>query len=228
MSSPTLSVNDVSVAFGTTPALRGVSFTAEVGDSIAVVGPSGSGKSTLLHVMSGLLPPTSGSVEFQGVRLQELTGNALADLRMRHFGFVFQRSDLIDEFTLAENIALPLELAGSRFQAAHKSATEMCVRLGIDDCADRLPRQVSGGQRQRAAVGRALIARPQIVFADEPTGALDTRAAAVVVDSLRAACQDYGAVLVMVTHSNVLAAALSRSLTLVDGTLGKTEQGSLP
>lgn len=227
MSSPTLSVNDVAVAFGSTPALRGVSFTAEVGDSIAVVGPSGSGKSTLLHVMSGLLRPTSGSVEFQGVRLQELTDNALADLRMRRFGFVFQRSDLIDEFTLAENIALPLELAGSRFKDALKSARAMCVRLGIDNCADRLPRQVSGGQRQRAAVGRALIARPQIVFADEPTGALDTRAAAVVVDSLREACQDYGAVLVMVTHSNSSAAALSRRLTLVDGSLAKTEQGSL-
>lgn len=219
MSAPTLSVDSVSVTFGSTPALRGVSFAAEVGDSIAVVGPSGSGKSTLLHVVSGLLRPASGSVRFQGTSLQDLTGDALARMRLQHFGFVFQRSDLIDEFTLAENIALPLELGGYRHKAALLRAQQMCVRLGIAECAHRLPRQVSGGQRQRAAVGRALIASPQIVFADEPTGALDTQAAAAVVQMLRDACRDHGAVLLMVTHSDAASASLSRRLTLVDGML---------
>jgi putative ABC transport system ATP-binding protein len=217
---------DVCVWLGTATVLNGVSVEFGARESVAVMGPSGAGKSSLLYCLAGLRPPTSGQVLVGDVDLYALGEDARADWRLHNAGFVFQRADLLIELTLAENIALPLELKGVSARTVRRRTAELIERLGLAECADRRPGQVSGGQRQRAAVGRAVVARPSVVFADEPTGALDSANGEVVLNLLLEQCAEVEALLVMVTHDAALAARCHRVVHLRDGSVDAS--GSVP
>src|SRR5690625_4441704 len=171
-------------AFGQTRALAGIDVAVHPGEVLAVMGPSGSGKSTLLHVLAGILKPDTGEVTYNGQRLDRMSGKERDAVRLREFGFVFQFGDLIPELSLAENVALPLLMTGMRRKRSMRRAIEMLERLEIADVAAHSAAQASGGQVQRAAVARALINRPSVVFADEPTGALDTVTGELVLNAL--------------------------------------------
>ncbi|GAA2109380.1 ABC transporter ATP-binding protein [Kitasatospora saccharophila] len=214
-----LRAEGVALRYGTLPALHGVDVAVAAGTVTAVTGPSGSGKSSLLHCLAGVLRPTGGRVLFEGRDLAALSDRELSAVRARSFGFVFQFGDLVPELTLAENVALPLVLAGQRGRRARGPVLELLARLGIDHLADRRPALVSGGQAQRAAVARALVHRPAVLFADEPTGALDRAAGRLVLAELLALSAERGTAVVLVTHDETVAAAAGRRLDLVDGRL---------
>ena len=217
---------DLYAAYGSTPALRGVSIFGSAGQSIAIVGPSGCGKSTLLHCLAGLLRPTSGRVSFGRKDLYSLTENERSILRLQRFGFVFQTSELVAELSLRENVALPLELLGASRRESLRAANVALDRLGIDDCAERRPANVSGGQRQRAAIARALIAKPSVVFADEPTGALDSENRDLVLDLLLETAREVGSLLMLVTHDPNIAHRLDHVVNMLDGQTHSTEVAS--
>ncbi|WP_305786011.1 ABC transporter ATP-binding protein [Symbioplanes lichenis] len=214
-----LIVDQLTKTFDRTPVLKGVSLTVAAGEFVAVVGPSGSGKSTLLYCMSGLEPATSGSVTVMGSRLETLNGNALAALRRRHVGFVFQSYNLIPSLTARENVALPARLAKRPVAAGAVDAALAAV--GLAERASHRPSALSGGQQQRVAVARVLALRPDVVFADEPTGALDTEPGDQVLDLLGAAARD-GRSVVMVTHDLAAAERADRVLVLRDGLLHRS------
>lgn len=201
--------------FGATVALDGVDIDVGRGEILAVMGRSGSGKSTLLHVLSGVLVPDQGEVLFGAQRLDTLGDAARSRVRLRHFGFVFQFGDLVPELSLRDNVELPLRLVGAKDAAA--AAQELLEEFEIAAVASRRPGQVSGGQAQRAAVARALVHRPEVVFADEPTGALDSVSGELVLDALTAAARRRGAAVVVVTHEARVAAYADRTLLLRDG-----------
>jgi putative ABC transport system ATP-binding protein len=202
--------------------LDGADLVLEPRESIAVMGPSGSGKTSLLHVLSGLLAPDDGSVRVGSTDISGLSEKARRAFRLEHVGFVFQSGDLIPELTFAENVALPLLLRGERRTAARERATEALASVGIAALADRKPAEASGGQRQRAAVARAVVHHPRVVFADEPTGALDADATELVLPLLLGRASEGGAGVVVVTHDPAVAARCDRTLHLVDGTLSPT------
>jgi putative ABC transport system ATP-binding protein len=204
-----------------TPALRGLTISGSAGESIAVLGPSGCGKSTLLHCLAGLQAPDSGNVSFDGLDLYNLSEARRSEVRLRHFGFVFQTSELISEFSLQENVALPVELLGESRKTALRRAAELLDRLGIGECGDRIPAKVSGGQRQRAAIARAVAARPSVIFADEPTGALDSENRNLVLKLLIEVSREVGSLMVLVTHDDTVAALLDREVRLADGQLAQ-------
>jgi putative ABC transport system ATP-binding protein len=208
---------DLVARYGETTALSGMTFEGHSGESVAVVGYSGSGKSTLLRCLAGLQPPTSGTVLFEGRSIYRLSERERAAIRLRHFGFVFQSSELVGELTLLENIALPIELNGTRRRDSLRLATKWAEDLGISDAAARRPRHVSGGQRQRAAIARALATGPRVVFADEPTGALDSHNRDTVLALLLEACAAAGCLLVLVTHDPVAAKSTNRLVRMTDG-----------
>jgi putative ABC transport system ATP-binding protein len=196
-------------------ALRGVSLSLYEGDFVAVMGPSGSGKSTLMHIMAGLDKPTSGSASIDGVALEGLRERELTKLRRDRVGFVFQAYNLLPTLSAAENVALPLRLAGR--DADGDWIAQLLHVVGLEDRADHRPSELSGGQQQRIAVARALATRPAIVFADEPTGNLDSRASADVLALLRDAADERGQAIAMVTHDAVAAATADRVVFLADG-----------
>jgi putative ABC transport system ATP-binding protein len=201
---------------GLVRALDGVDLDVSAGETLAVMGPSGCGKSTLLHLLGGLERPTGGEVWLEGRRIDRLSEKALARLRRRAIGFVFQAFHLVDELTAAENIELPALLAGRSPRAARRRAAELLERVGLSDRADHLPSALSGGQRQRVAIARALSNEPLVVLADEPTGNLDSAATLDVLrllDSLRSA----GLTLVIVTHDERIAATADRLISMRDG-----------
>src|SRR4051812_33329576 len=169
-----LSGQGLSLNFGRTTALSGVDLAVGASEVVAVMGSSGSGKSTLLHCPAGILRPDAGEVRFAGERIDQLSERERSALRRKDFGFVFQFGELVPELTLAENVALPLRLAGLSRRTAETRGLELLERLEVADVAGKRSSEVSGGQAQRAAVARALVHRPRVVFADEPTGALDT------------------------------------------------------
>lgn len=212
-----ISAVDLHVAYGSTVALAGLSFSARAGESVAVVGQSGSGKSTLLRCLAGLQDPVSGTVHFAGEDLYAMTDRERSAVRLSQFGFVFQSAELISELTLLENIALPVELNGAKRRQSLSIASEWAERLGIDECMHRRPRHVSGGQRQRAAIARAMATTPKVVFADEPTGALDSHNRDDVLDLLVGACDAAACLLVLVTHDPVAAARVGRVVHVKDG-----------
>lgn len=212
-----IDVASVVVAYGTTTALAGASMQLAEGESLALVGPSGAGKSTLLRCMAALVRPSEGRVTYLGQDLGALGVDARAELRLHDFGFVLQGGELMPELTLAENVELPLLLAGTRRVDARRRASSLLEMLGVGREAGRLPHEVSGGQAQRAAVARAVVHGPSVVFADEPTGALDEANGAAVMTTLRAAASAAGSALVMVTHDAGLAAQLDRVLEVHDG-----------
>jgi putative ABC transport system ATP-binding protein len=196
-------------------ALRGVSVTLHQGEFVAVMGPSGSGKSTLMHLMAGLDTPTSGSVEIDGISLEDLSERRLTKLRRDRVGFVFQAYNLLPALSAAENVALPLRLAGRNVE--EDWIAELLATVGLADRAAHRPSELSGGQSQRIAVARALVTSPAIVFADEPTGNLDSRASADVLGLLRSAADDRGQAIAMVTHDAVAASVADRVVFLADG-----------
>lgn len=198
-------------------ALRDVSLEIPAGELVAVRGRSGCGKSTLLHVLAGILAPRSGSVSYGDVCVSGLKDAARSGYRLAHFGLVFQFGDLVPELTLAENVELPLRLSGWGVADARARAAEMLGALEVDGLAGRQAGEVSGGQLQRAAVARALAGRPDVIFADEPTGALDSAHADGVMGALVDICRRQGAAAVIVTHDDRTAGFADRSVVLVDG-----------
>lgn len=208
---------NLSHSYGKTEVLRGVDFEVAAGEIVALMGPSGSGKSTLLHLLAGLLTPTSGEVYLASERIDNQPERVRSALRLRRMGFVFQFGDLIPELTLVENVELPLRLTGSTRRAARTRALELMGALGIAEEADRRLNEISGGQAQRGAVARALIHSPEVVFADEPTGSLDTLAGEQVMEALVSAAKETGAAVVLVTHELTVAAYADRDVQIRDG-----------
>jgi putative ABC transport system ATP-binding protein len=204
-------------------ALRGVSVDFTRGSFTAIMGPSGSGKSTLMHILAGLDQPTSGSVEIGGTRLDELSDRELTLLRRREIGFVFQSFNLLPVLTAAENIVLPVRIGGGDPDPAWVDTLVRAVRLS--DRLDHRPSELSGGQQQRVAIARALVTKPTVVFADEPTGNLDSTAGRDVLRLLRRAVDDFGQTIVMVTHDAAAAATADRILFLADGSIVSEEHG---
>lgn len=217
-----LAARDLTYTFGSTPALRGADLSVDAGEIVAVLGPSGSGKSTLLHCAAGILPPVSGTVTFRGVDLADLTDARRSDLRLREFGFVFQFGQLISELTCRENVSLPLRLLGRGRRDAVATADQWLERLGVGEIAGHRPGQVSGGQAQRVAVPRALAHRPAVIFADEPTGALDSLQSEQVMRLLVEAVRETDAALVLITHDARVAAYSDREIVVRDGRTSET------
>jgi putative ABC transport system ATP-binding protein len=204
-------------AYGPTPALDGADFTIRSGEVVAVMGPSGSGKSTLLHCLAGIVKADSGSVRYRGRDLAAMSDGERSALRRSDFGFVFQFGRLVPELTCLENVAMPLRLAGTRRRQAEAKAAEWLERLEVTDIAGKRPGEVSGGQGQRVAVARALVGAPRVVFADEPTGALDSLNGERVMRLLTDAAHDTGAAVVLVTHEPRVAAYSDREIVVRDG-----------
>jgi len=217
MSEVILSTRAVEKSFGRTQALRGVSLELTRGEVLAVTGPSGGGKSTLLHCLSGILRPEAGEVRYNGKRLDDLAEAPRTRLRRREFGIVLQFGQLVPELTVEQNVALPLLLEGHGRSAALTAARAWLDRLDVGGLAVALPGELSGGEAQRAALARALVTGPQVVFADEPTGALDTVGGEALLDVLLSTARQRGASVVVVTHDNRIAAHADREVVLVDG-----------
>ncbi|MFJ8208462.1 ABC transporter ATP-binding protein [Streptomyces sp. NPDC096033] len=204
-------------AYGSTRALDGAEFSIHPGEVVAVMGPSGSGKSTLLHCLAGIVPPDSGTVTYDGRDLTAMGDAERSALRRTEFGFVFQFGQLVPELTCVENVALPLRLAGVRRKEAEATALGWMERLQVEGTAAKRPGEVSGGQGQRVAVARALVTRPRVVFADEPTGALDSLNGELVMQLLTEAARSAGAAVVLVTHETRVAAYSDREIVVRDG-----------
>ena len=202
-----------------TLALNHVDFTLREGESVAVMGPSGSGKSTLLHALAGIIRPTAGTVTFRGANLTAMPDAARTKLRRSAFGFVFQSGQLLPELPAVENIALPMMLGGVDYRRATDAAILWLERLGLRALAGQRPGEMSGGQMQRVAIARALCVQPAVVFADEPTGALDQTTGREVMSILMEASRANGAAVVVVTHDPNVAAFCDRTITMQDGRL---------
>jgi len=219
LAQPLLSAVDVHLRFGSTVALDGVSLDVRPGEVLAVVGSSGSGKSTLLHCLAGILRPDDGQVVYRGQRLDDQADDQRTSTRLNDFGFLFQFGSLVPELTALENVALPLRLAGQRRHPAEAAAAQWLGQLGVADCASKRPGEMSGGQGQRVAAARALVAGPRVLFCDEPTGALDSFNGELVMDELMAAARELGTAVLIVTHEDRVAAYADREVTLRDGRL---------
>ncbi len=212
-----ISASNLTVRFGESTALAGASIALGAGERVALMGPSGSGKSTLLHCLAGVIRPGAGEVHFEGARLDTQRESARSATRLHRMGVVFQFGDLVPELTLAENVMLPLQLTGSSRVESRQSADELLDQLGIAEVSDRRAGMVSGGQAQRAAVARALVHRPAVVLADEPTGALDSVTSESVMDAMISLTSALGAALLVVTHDNLVASHLQRLVVIRDG-----------
>ena len=203
-------------------ALDRTSLTIIPGDFISIMGPSGSGKSTLLHLLSGLDRPTSGRLTYDGRDIYNLPDRELSAFRRRRIGFIFQQFHLLPVLTARENIVMPLLLDKKRPDEGYLQ--ELAGLLGIRDRLTHLPHELSGGQQQRVAIARALIAKPDIIFADEPTGNLDSKSGGEVMELLKTVGRDMGKALVVITHDSRIAAQAARRLTIVDGVLSEVEE----
>lgn len=214
---PILAAHEVTKSFGATPALRGATIEIAPGEIVAVLGPSGSGKSTLLHCMAGIFPPDSGSTTFDGNRLDRMSDAARTKLRRTRFGFVFQFGQLVPELTAIDNIALPMLLGGVPRKTAYARAAAWFGRLEIDGLERRRTGELSGGQAQRVAVGRALATTPTVLFADEPTGSLDSLTGEKVMDLMVGIARAEGSAVLLVTHDVRVAAHADREVMVRDG-----------
>jgi putative ABC transport system ATP-binding protein len=223
MSNPLLAARGLVKAHGSTPALRGASVDLRAGEILAVTGASGSGKSTLLHCLAGIVRPDGGTVEYAGERLDRLPEKRLSDLRRTDFGVVFQFGQLIPELTAVDNVALPLLLAGISRTAARERAGEWLERFGVRGQESLRPGELSGGQAQRVSIARALVTGPKVVFADEPTGALDSLAGEQVMTALIHTARESGTAVLLITHDAQVAAYADREVSLRDGTVAGSE-----
>jgi putative ABC transport system ATP-binding protein len=214
---PLLSATGLHKSYGPTPALDGADFSVRPGEVVAVMGPSGSGKSTLLHCLAGIIRPDSGTVHYRGRELSAMSDAERSALRRSEFGFIFQFGQLVPELTCTENVALPLRLTGVGRKEAESRAIRWLERLEVDDVRHHRPGQVSGGQGQRVAVARSLVTGPRVVFADEPTGALDSLNGERVMRLLTDAARDTSAAVVLVTHEARVAAYSDREIVVRDG-----------
>jgi len=214
-----LQAADLHKRFGQTEALRGIDFDLAPGEIVAVMGPSGSGKSTLLHCLAGITVPDTGHVTFQGARMDTMDDADRSRLRRTAFGFVFQFGQLVPELPAIENVALPLLLNGVGRPQAERQAAAWFPRLGLDGLEGRRAGEMSGGQAQRVAIARALVIEPAIIFADEPTGSLDSLAGEHVMELLTQAATEQGAAVVLVTHEARVAAYAHREIIVRDGRL---------
>jgi len=214
---PLLAARDLVKAHGRNEALRGASIELRAGEILAVTGASGSGKSTLLHCLAGIVRPDAGSVTYDGQRLDQLPDKRLSVLRRTDFGVVFQFGQLIPELTALDNVALPLLLAGARRGPAHETAGAWLERFGVRGQGDLRPGEMSGGQAQRVSLARALVTGPKVVFADEPTGALDSLASEQAMTALTHTARESGTAVLLVTHDAQVAAFADREVRLSDG-----------
>jgi len=226
---PVVTARDVTRRYGegetSVDALRGVSLEIEPRKLTAVMGPSGSGKSTLMHILAGLDKPTSGTVTIAGQEITSMSDNELTHLRRQHIGFVFQFYNLLPMLSAEENVKLPLSVAGSKPDDGWFK--QLMAKIGLTDRLDHRPSELSGGQQQRVAVARALVSKPAVVFADEPTGNLDSKASADVMQLLRQAVDDFGQTVVMVTQDPVAAGYAERVVFLSDGLIaGHLDRGT--
>ncbi|GAA3248833.1 ABC transporter ATP-binding protein [Dactylosporangium siamense] len=203
----------------TVPALRGVTFTVDAGDYVAIIGPSGSGKSTLMHLLGGLDRPTAGSLRIGGRDVAGLDPQALAKLRNETIGFVFQSFHLLARTTAVDNVALPLVYRGMRAGERRRRAVAMLERVGLGHRLDHRPNQLSGGEQQRVAIARALVTDPQVLLADEPTGNLDTHNGQAVLGLLETLNREQGVALVVVTHDHEVADRAHRKIVMRDGVI---------
>jgi putative ABC transport system ATP-binding protein len=216
---PLIEARGVELSFGPTPALRGASVSVAASEVLAVMGPSGSGKSTLLHCLAGILVPNSGEIYFAGNRLDTLREGERSALRRDRFGFVFQFGQLVPELTAQENVALPLLLSGIRRTEALGRTGDWFERLELDGLQQRRSGELSGGQAQRVALARGLVAGPQVLFADEPTGSLDSLTGEHVMNLLSTTAREQGTTVVLVTHEPRVAAYADREVIVRDGTV---------
>ena len=218
-----LQVTDLKKVYGKggslTRALDGVSLSLEAGEFVGVMGPSGSGKTTLLNCVSTIDRPAAGSIVIDGREIGRLKGKALAKFRRERLGFIFQDCNLLDTLTAYENIALSLAIVRAPARTIDQQVREMAELLGISDCLDKYPYQMSGGQQQRCAAARAMVTRPALVLADEPTGALDSKSSQLLLDRLEALNRELGATILMVTHDAFTASCCRRVVFLQDGKL---------
>jgi putative ABC transport system ATP-binding protein len=214
-----LEATDLRKRFDQTEALRGIDFALAPGEIVAVMGPSGSGKSTLLHCLAGITVPDEGHVAFRGARIDQMSDADRSRLRRTAFGFVFQFGQLVPELPAIENVALPLLLNGMGRGPAEKLAATWFPRLGLEGLEQRRAGEMSGGQAQRVAIARALVIEPAVIFADEPTGSLDSLAGEHVMELLTSAATEQGAAVVLVTHEARVAAYAHREIIVRDGRL---------
>jgi putative ABC transport system ATP-binding protein len=212
-----IEARDVRKSFGRTLALRGASVAAARGEILAIMGPSGSGKSTLLHCLAGIFPPDSGEVRFDGTRLDNRSEAERTRLRRTAFGFVFQFGQLVPELTAADNVALPLLLNRAGRKSAYAAAATWLDRLGLSGKDRRRTGELSGGEAQRVALARALALQPKVIFADEPTGSLDTLTGEKVMDLLTRLAREQGSTVVLITHDSRVAAYADRVVMVCDG-----------
>jgi putative ABC transport system ATP-binding protein len=212
-----IEARNVVFSFDKTPALRGASIAVDSGEILAIMGPSGAGKSTLLHCLGGILVPDSGEILFDGARVDSMTETQRSSLRRDRFGFVFQFGQLVPELTAAENVALPLLLSGARRTEALRRAYGWFERLGLEGMQQRRSGELAGGQAQRVALARGLVAGPEVLFADEPTGSLDSLTGEQVMDLLVAAAREQGTTVILVTHEPRVAAYADREVIVRDG-----------
>lgn len=212
-----LVADDLRKTYGPTNALDGAEFSIHPGEVVAVMGPSGSGKSTLLHCLAGIVTPDSGTITYDGRELSAMNDAERSALRRSDFGFVFQFGQLVPELTCVENVALPLRLNGTKRKEAERTALRWMERLEVDDLGAKRPGEVSGGQGQRVAVARSLVTSPRVLFADEPTGALDSLSGERVMQLLTEAARSTNAAVVLVTHEARVAAYSDREIVVRDG-----------
>jgi putative ABC transport system ATP-binding protein len=214
-----IEARDVVKSFGQTPALRGAWLAARQGEIVAVMGPSGSGKSTLLHCLAGILRPDQGEVWFDGQRLDTMSETQRSQIRRDRFGFVFQSGQLVPELTAEENVALPLLLGGTRRAAALAEARTWFGRLSLDGVGNRRSGELSGGQAQRVALARGMVNGPRVLFADEPTGSLDSVSGELVMSLMTRTAREQGTTVILVTHDARVAAYAGREVIVRDGTV---------
>lgn len=212
-----IAAQDVYRSFGSTPALQGASVAVAHGEVLAIMGPSGSGKSTLLHCLAGIFPPDRGEIWFDGRRLDTLSEAKRTELRRTAFGFVFQFGQLVPELSVADNIALPLLLNRVKRGEAYEKAIAWLSRLQLDGLGERRTGELSGGQAQRVALARALVTHPRIIFADEPTGSLDSLTGEMVMNLMVGLAREEGTTLILVTHDARVAACADREVLVRDG-----------
>jgi putative ABC transport system ATP-binding protein len=217
-----IEARDLVLSFGETPALRGADLSVQRGEVLVVMGPSGSGKSTLLYCLAGILVPDSGEVSFDGQRLDTMREEQRSRLRRARFGFVFQSGQLVPELTAEENVALPLLLGGTRRKEALRDARAWFERLELDGLERHRAGEMSGGQAQRVALARGLVAHPDVLFADEPTGSLDSLTGELVMGLMTGAAREEGTTVVLVTHEPRVAAYADREVIVRDGRVATT------